>query len=307
MFAPVSAPGPQDAGGACFSAPGALSDQTFPSDRSECAQTQKNSAKCPESDFSRIGIIGFGAFGRLIARHAPAGVRLLAYDVKAPVAGGYPGDLGHASLVSLAEAASCPVVVLAAPVAATAQICRQITPWLQPGALVVDVGSVKSQPVSDMIANLPAHVEIAGLHPLFGPQSAADGLERRRIVACPVRGRRVFRLMALLRAALGLEIQFATPEAHDREMAMVQGITHMVGRLVASLDARPTRMTTGSYALLMQAVEMVRHDNPAVFDAIALRNPFVAEVQEQFFGAAARMQTALAAQRQGLGRDAVQV
>lgn len=282
MFAPVSTPGPQDAGGACLSG-----------------------QKCPDGDFSRIAIIGFGAFGRLIARYAPAGVRLLAYDVQAPVAGGYPDGLGQTLLVSLAEAASCPVVVLAAPVATTAQICRQIAPWLKPGALVVDVGSVKAEPVADMLANLPAHVEIAGLHPLFGPQSAADGLAGRRIVVCPVRGRRVFRLMALLRAALGLEIQFATPEAHDREMAMVQGITHMVGRLVASLDAQPTRMTTQSYALLMQAVDMVRHDNPAVFDAIALRNPFVTRVQEQFFGAAARMQTELASQRQGAFRSAV--
>lgn len=253
--------------------------------------------RAPRGDFSRIGLIGFGAFGRLIARHAPAGVRLLAYDAAPEAVGGYSPASRQLSPASLAEAASCPLVVLAAPVAATAAICRQIAPWLRPGTLVVDVGSVKAQPVADMLANLPAHVEIAGLHPLFGPQSAANGLSGLRLVACPVRGRQVFRLAALLKAGFGLEMQFASPEDHDREMAVVQGVTHMVARLVTALDQRPTRMATRSYALLMQAVEMVRHDNPAVFDAIALRNPFVAGVQEQFFEAASALRCDLAARR----------
>ena len=249
------------------------------------------------ADFQQIGLIGFGAFGRLIARHAPAGVRLLAYDAASDAGELSPPASCRLSRVSLAEAASCPLVVLAAPVTATAAICRQIAPWLRPGTLVVDVGSVKVKPVADMIANLPADVEIAGLHPLFGPQSATDGLAGLRLVVCPTRGRKAFRLAALLKAGFGLETQFATPEDHDREMAMVQGVTHMVARLVASLDERPTRMATRSYALLMQAVDMVRRDNPAVFDAIALRNPFVAGVQEQFFEAAGALRRDLAARR----------
>jgi len=284
-------------------APSAVSDFSFGSDASGCADATSAApdvAVASPADFSRIGLIGFGAFGRLIARYAPAGVRLLAHDAAPEAADAYPPASCSLSPVSLAEAASCPLVVLAAPVAATATICRQIAPWLRPGTLVVDVGSVKVQPVADMVANLPAHVEIAGLHPLFGPQSAADGLAGLRLVVCPVRGRRVFRLAALLKAGFGLETQFATPDEHDREMAMVQGVTHMVARLVASLDERPTRMATRSYALLMQAVDMVRRDNPAVFDAIALRNPFVAGVQEQFFEAAVALRDDLAARRAAL-------
>lgn len=246
-------------------------------------------------DFSRIGLIGYGAFGRLIARHAPADVSLLAWDV-APVA----GTDGRTRMVALEEVAACPVVVLAAPVTETAGLCRQIASMLRPGALVVDVGSVKVQPVADMQAHLPAHVEIAGLHPLFGPQSAAGGLAGQRLVVCPVRGRKALRLAAMLRAWCGLQIQIATPEVHDREMAMVQGVTHMVARLVTALDEQPTRMVTRSYALLMEAVNMVRHDNPAVFDAIALRNPFVADVQAQFFAAAGALRQDLDARRNAL-------
>ena len=132
-------------------------------------------------------------------------------------------------------------------------------------------------------------VLVPGLALLFGRGGPRDAS-----------GRRVFRLAALLKAGFGLETQFANPDEHDREMAMVQGVTHMVARLVASLDERPTRMATRSYALLMQAVDMVRRDNPAVFDAIALRNPFVAGVQEQFFEAAVALRDDLAARRAAL-------
>jgi prephenate dehydrogenase len=36
----------------------------------------------------------------------------------------------------------------------------------------------------------------------------------------------------------------------------------------------------------MQAVDMVRHDSPAVFRAIERDNPFAAEVRERFFALA---------------------
>lgn len=245
--------------------------------------------------FSSIGLIGFGAFARLIARHAPADARLLAYDVCETATDGYT-----VCKATLAEVAGCDLVVIAAPVAATAQICQTISPMLRPGALVVDVGSVKVKPAADMLAHLPAHVEIAGLHPLFGPQSAGDGVAGHRVVLCPLRGRRSLRLAAVLRR-MGLQVQIATPEAHDREMAMVQGVTHMIGRLVAQIDndgaAGRSRMATRSFALLMQAVDMVRHDNPAVFDAIVLANPYVSDVQDQFFAAADQMRAVIGARR----------
>ncbi|MFC3265733.1 prephenate dehydrogenase/arogenate dehydrogenase family protein [Camelimonas abortus] len=248
------------------------------------------------SGFATVGLVGFGAFGRLIVRCAPPGARFLVHDPR-PL-----GETGaNVAAASLAEVAACPLVVLAAPVDATAGICRLLAPHLRPGTLVTDVGSVKVKPAAAMLDNLPAHVEVAGLHPLFGPQSAAGGVAGLRLVVCPLRGRRVMRLAALLRRACGLVVLFATPEEHDREMAMVQGVTHMVGRLVAELDpagdAARSRMATRSFSLLMQAVEMVRHDDPAVFDAIVLRNPHVAGVQDRFFEAAAALRRRIRAGR----------
>ena len=71
-----------------------------------------------------------------------------------------------------------------------------------------------------------------------------------------------------------------------REAATVQGLTHLIARVLMAMEPLPTRMTTASFDRLMQAVDMVRHDSPAVFRAIERDNPFAAEVRERFFALA---------------------
>ena len=235
-----------------------------------------------------VGIVGFGAFGRLIARHLAPHAVLRVYD-PAPGAGDVPG----ATRTSLREAARCAVVILAVPVSRLAEAVAGIAPHLRPGTLVVDVGSVKTRPVAIMCAGLPPHVEILATHPLFGPQSAAGGIAGLKIAVCPVRGRLGLRAAAFLRRVLGLAVIVTTPEAHDREAAAVQGLTHLIAKVLVAMEPLPSRMTTRSFELLMQAVGMVRHDAPEVFQAIERANPYAPEVRRRFFALAARCEAEL--------------
>lgn len=230
------------------------------------------------SERPRLGLIGYGAFGRLTAQHLSAGFEVLAYDPAMTA-----GDV-HAATVDLAEAAACPVVVLAVPVGVLQETLTTLAPLLSPGALVLDVGSVKVKPAELMQRLLPDHVRIVGTHPLFGPQSAKNGLEGLRIAICEVRGGKdARRVAAWCRKRLGLKVFLVTPEAHDQEAAMVQGLTHMIARVLLKMEPLPTRMTTTSFERLMQGVDMVRHDSPAVYQAIERDNPFAAGVRERFF------------------------
>lgn len=229
----------------------------------------------------RLGLVGYGAFGRLTARHLASWFDILAHD---PAAG--QGDT-VVTLTDLASVAACPVVVLAVPVEALAETIAAISSHLKPGALVLDVGSVKVVPGRLMAQGLPDHVEIVGLHPLFGPQSARDGVAGHRIAVCPVRGDRAARrVAAFCRLALKLNVFQVSAEDHDREAAVVQGLTHLIARVLLAMEPLPTRMTTASFDRIMQAVEMVRHDSPAVFRAIERDNPFSAEVRDRFFALA---------------------
>ncbi|RVU21582.1 prephenate dehydrogenase [Methylobacterium oryzihabitans] len=228
------------------------------------------------TDAPALGLIGFGAFGRLAARQLRRHFRVLAYDPAAAA------DEAGVAFVGLTEAASCPVVVLAVPVCRLAETVAAVAPHLRPGALVLDVGSVKEEPARLMREGLPDHVEIVATHPLFGPQSARDGLAGLKIAVCPVRGRSARRVAAFLRRAFGLDVIVTTPEDHDRDAALAQGLTHLIAGLVVRMEPLPSRITTRSFDLLMEAVGMVRHDAPEVFEAIVRANPYAAEMRRRF-------------------------
>ncbi|WP_422063948.1 prephenate dehydrogenase/arogenate dehydrogenase family protein [Shimia sp.] len=233
-----------------------------------------------------VGLVGFGGFGRLIARELAAHCDLTICDPAFSRA--LMPDGRRVPLQGLAEVAQCSIVILAVPVARMAHVCRALAPHLRPGTLVVDVGSVKVAPIQDMRRHLPEHVEVLGTHPLFGPQSAKDSVLGRKIALCPVRGSRWRRVAAFLKAR-GLEVIVTTADAHDRELAMVQGVTHLIGKVLSDLGPLPERLTTASFDLLREAVCMVQDDPPTVLHAIEVANPYAAEVREAFFAQAEEM------------------
>ena len=84
-----------------------------------------------------------------------------------------------------------------------------------------------------------------------------------------------------------------TPEEHDREAAYVQGLTHMLAKIVVALDLPSMRFPTRTYELMQQMVEMVRHDSDELFCAIERENPFAAEAKRAFFAAARKLEEKL--------------
>jgi prephenate dehydrogenase len=249
-----------------------------------------------------MGIIGFGAFGQLTARHLQQHFRLCAYDPAFPPASSV--EFPEVMIATLATAASCPVVILATPVNRLRETVEAVRPHLRPGSLVLDVASVKTVPAEIMRKGLPAQVDIVATHPLFGPQSARDGIAGLKIAICPIRGKRGPLVASFLRRTLHLNVIMTTPEAHDREAAMVQGLTHLIAKVLVQMEPLPTSMTTRSFDLLTQAVNMVRHDAPEVFQAIERANPYSQQVRERFFDLAFALNTELAENQDSL-RDLV--
>lgn len=238
-----------------------------------------------------MGIFGFGAFGRLVAHHLAPLCPLFAYDRNPDASAGEAGNC--VVMADLPTVAMCDVVILAVPVAAIADIAIQIRPYLRNRAIIIDVGSVKIAPMKALTEILPDHVDIVGTHPLFGPQSARDGIDGLKIAVCPARGNSAFRVAAFLRKALRLQVILATADQHDREAAIVQGVTHLIAKVLVEMDPLPSRMTTASFDLLKQATEMVRYDAPEVFHAIETTNPYAPAVRERFFDLAANVRARL--------------
>ncbi len=238
-----------------------------------------------------LGIVGFGAFGQLAARHLCQYFDIVAFDPSPDVAEA-AADLG-VRLSSLRSVSQANVILIAAPVSSFEQVVSEIAVSCKPGSLIVDVGSVKVVTAEIMRRLLPDHVDIVATHPLFGPQSTTKGVKGLKIAVCPIQGRRHGQLAAFLRRMLGLTVIITTPEAHDREAAMVQGLTHLIAKVLLRMGPLPTRMTTKSFDLLSEAISMVQHDSPEVFQAIEKANPYAEAVRRQFFDLAGSLSVEL--------------
>lgn len=231
-------------------------------------------------DRPRLAIIGAGAFGEFCIPHLRSFFEICLFDPRHDLE-----DICRRHAVAAADLASAArqdIVLLAVPFRHLRSVARAIAPHVKPGTLVIDVCSVKVNPLAILREELPAHADIVGTHPLFGPQSGRDGIAGLRIAVCPARGRRSALVARFLRTHLRLAATRMAPEEHDRQMAYVQGLTHLVARIVLAMDVPPLEHKTTTYAHLESMIGMVRHDSDALFRSILTDNPFAGAVMQSF-------------------------
>ncbi len=226
-------------------------------------------------------MFGLGAFGRLIVKHLSPYFDIYAHD-PSPDSQAF-AKRHNVTLCSLEEAAACRIVVLATPIRTLKALAEKIAPFVHPRALVIDVGSVKIKPARWLQDALPKSVYILCTHPLFGPQSARKGIHDLEIVVCPVRLRRLKPIVRFFEKTLDLKVSIATPEEHDKALAAVQGLTHLIAKVMSGLEPLPTVHTTRSYDLMIQGIGLVQGDSDELFLSIERDNPFAGEVRKRFF------------------------
>ncbi len=225
-----------------------------------------------------LGIVGFGSFGQFMAGHLTPTYRVSAYDVR---------DVSEAARqlgvrwASLEEVSAQEILVLAVPVQNMQEVLEQVAGCTRLPELVVDVASVKVKPMELMQRFLPESVEIIGTHPMFGPQSGRDGISNLKVVLCAQSSARVDRLEVFLRERLDLKVMRMSPEAHDSEMAYVQGLTHWIAKALREIKLPDLDLSTPAYRYLIRIEEILREDSDALFRTIQAENPFAAEARAE--------------------------
>ena len=227
------------------------------------------------TDAPQIGIIGLGQFGRFAAAHLAPYLEVVAYDPVSP-----EESIAQVQLGTLPEAAACEFVLVCVPVLALQDTLNAIGPYLQTGACVIDVCSVKSAPMQWLEEELPPDVDYLGTHPLFGPRSAGDELDGHQVVLCPGRGQHAECVAEFLRM-LGLYVIVTDAETHDRESARAQVLAQYVGRALMPIEAPDTGITTYAAELLREVEEIVAGDSWELFAAIQTLNPYAAEARAE--------------------------
>jgi len=230
-----------------------------------------------------LGIIGVGAFGEFMLKHVTPYFDVCIYDAHRNLQ--TIEDTYHLRVTSLEEIAICDIVILAVPVKELEKSVQQIAPMFRAGQLVIDLCSVKCKPVEILKRLIPNGVNAVSLHPLFGPQSGKNGIANLNVTLCPVAGDRLDCVEKFLKEKLNLNTFITTPEAHDQEMAYVQGLTHMIAKVFVRMDVPDIHQHTKTYTHLNDMVELIRYDSEELFLAIQRDNPYVRSTTEKFFAA----------------------
>ncbi len=243
----------------------------------------------------RVGILGFGQFGRALGGlMEEAGVPYRALDPRADI----PALVQASDLRGLVAEAD--LVALAVPVLALPGVLDTVAPLLEPGQVVFDVASVKVLParwMAERLGDLPR----AGAHPLFGPMSLVRAERPIRTVvcpdpACPGAAERVSALFG----ALGCEVLVQTPEDHDRVMATTHALTFFLAKGLLDAGAgADLPFAPPSFHAVQRTLETVREDASHLFAAIQNLNPFAAEARTRLLEALGAIHAGLEAAGQG--------
>ncbi|HAJ26509.1 MAG TPA: prephenate dehydrogenase/arogenate dehydrogenase family protein [Syntrophus sp. (in: bacteria)] len=149
----------------------------------------------------------------------------------------------------------CPVVIVSVPIAATDAVIREVGPCMPHDSLLMDLTSLKEAPVRAMLEVSVS--EVIGLHPLFGPRVAS--LDGQNIAVCPGRGERWLPWLKDIMEKNGAHLVEATPEGHDKMMALVQGLNHfntvVLGLTMAESGVSPEELRRFSTPALRERLD----------------------------------------------------
>ncbi|HKT18197.1 MAG TPA: prephenate/arogenate dehydrogenase family protein [Stellaceae bacterium] len=191
--------------------------------------------------FERVAFIGIGHIGsslaRVMLRDKLAG-RITACANRAATLEAVK-RLKLADAVTTDPAAAvkdADLVVLATPLSAYLAVAKAIAPALKPGAILTDVGSVKSLVLREVKPLLPPSVHLIPGHPVAGtensgPESGFPEVFRGRwCILTPVPGGDAAALDKVTRLWQAAEMQVVTMDAehHDMVLAITSHLPHLI-------------------------------------------------------------------------------
>jgi prephenate dehydrogenase len=175
------------------------------------------------------------------------------------------------------------MVFISVPVCAIPGVVAEIAPFLAPGCIVTDGGSVKTAIVGECEALMPSGCFFVGGHPIAGTEhtgaaaSFATLYRGRRCILTPTErtDAAVLELVASLWRLAGADVCIMEPGHHDRIFAEISHLPHMAA--YALVHAVGTADVEGENVLSYTAggfrdFTRIASSDPAMWRDIALMN-----------------------------------
>ena len=241
---------------------------------------------------SALVIGGAGRMGRWFTEFlATQGWAVGVADPAGPV----PGLPWHADWHEPARTAE--LIIVAAPLAATAAILEQLVE-LRPPGLVVEIGSIKAPVAASLAALRDAGVAVASIHPMFGPDVRL--LAGRHVILVDIGAPEAQATARALFEQTSAGLAEMSLEQHDRLVAWVLGLSHATniafftalaqsGRDIAELAA----FASTTFGAQLRVASRVAQENPELYFEIQSTNPHGVEPLRALAAAAAAVEGAV--------------
>ncbi|MCL0091254.1 prephenate dehydrogenase [Dehalococcoidales bacterium] len=183
------------------------------------------------------------------------------------------------------------IVLLSVPIESFEEVVTQISPYIKPRQVVIDITSIKVFPVAIMHKHLKTGL-VLGTHPLFGP--GARSIVNQNFILTPTNEEE--RVLAQkIREYLeskGARVSLMTPDQHDEKMTIILGLSHFIAivsadTLLSSDKLSQTEAIDGiTYKMLLTLVESVISEEPEFYASLQMNLPNITEIEELFQGRA---------------------
>ncbi|MGN6106550.1 MAG: prephenate dehydrogenase/arogenate dehydrogenase family protein [Kofleriaceae bacterium] len=260
-------------------------------------QEQDTVATRGEGSGRRVLVIGgAGHMGRWFVRYL--GAQGFTVEIADPSGDGPPGVVHHRDW--RAVPLDHELIVLAAPMPATAEILEQLASAPPPG-VVFDVGSLKSPLRHGLHALRAAGGRVTSVHPMFGPDT--ELLSGRHVIFVDLGvPEATAAARALFEPTMATLVEMDL-ESHDRLIAYVLGLSHALNiafftALAESGEAAPRLATLSSTTFDAQlgVAARVAEENPDLYFEIQTLNDYGTESLAALLYAVERLRSVVRAQ-----------
>jgi prephenate dehydrogenase len=253
-------------------------------------------------EVSSVGIVGVGMMGGSIALAAlRAGYRVFLYDQMASEKLAGP-KFRKASVVNeLSELVSnSRLIILATPIGALSQVSVALSEFVNPSHVISDVASVK-RPVAELLATaFRNRCEYVPAHPMAGSEKSGAEAARDDLfvgavtLLCPELAAQAssVTLVTEFWEKLGTRVVLMNVTAHDRSVALVSHLPHLVAALMVKHVAATNKPALDLCGPGFRDATRIASGAPELWADILLSNSEA--VQEELCGFKRELEEAIA-------------
>ena len=195
-------------------------------------------------------------------------------------------------------ASASDMLIISVPINNTPSVIREVAPFMKKGSVMIDVTSIKEEPLKAMEEYLPPNVESIPTHPIFGPRTME--VDNQIIALTPTKKGEWYPKVYNYLASRNMRIIETTAEHHDYMMSIVQVLTHFsfistasaMAKLEVDIDETED-YESPIYNLMIDMIARIVSQNPYLTYYIQSMNNNGPKIRKAFSDAAEELREAI--------------